>query len=507
MSTTTSVSPTTVSILPWLALGAGLLALVLVFLPECQAAVRVWIDSTAYGHCFLVAPIAAFLAWDRRDSVRGMLPRPAPALLLLGLPLPLAWFAADRLGIMEGRQLVALAFAELLFLTVMGWALFRAMMGPLLYLVFLVPFGAFVTPALQGFTAHFIDAGLNVLGIAHYSDDMYIEISAGTFFVAEACAGLRFLIASVAFGVFYALLNYRSPGRRALFIGASIAVPIVANGIRALGIVVLGQILGSAEAAAADHIIYGWVFFSAVMLLLVVAGMPLREAPAPRPASRLPGTASRAAPRPWPALLVPLLASVAPAAALALDRGVIPPTLTTPLAITAPAGCEASSATAASPDRAAALVRCGPRTWRVTLQALPTRSTGAAVSDARNALAGDIDAETTTVKPLAGVPPANGPWQAIVSQNPPRVLAYSVWVHGAPARGGLAQRIQQARDSVIGTPIPPALLVAALVPSGPLGERETTAAVAELSRIVAAQPDLAATIAAVTGSSSPPPPR
>ena len=53
--------------------------------------------------------------------------------------------------------------------------------------------------------------------------------------------------------------------------------------MRALGIVVLGAVLGSAQAAAADHLIYGWMFFSVVMLLLVASGMPFREAP-PGPA-------------------------------------------------------------------------------------------------------------------------------------------------------------------------------------------------------------------------------
>ena len=503
MSATATSTRSDAAALPWIVLGTGVLALLLVFLPECRAALRVWIDSTAYGHCFLVAPIALYLAWDRRDEVRGMRPLPKPLLLLLGLPLPLAWFAAERLGIMEGRQLVALAFVELLFLCVLGRALFRAMLGPLLYLVFLVPFGAFVTPVLQTFTAHFIDAGLTVLGIAHFSNDMYIEISAGTFFVAEACAGLRFLIASIAFGVFYALLNYRSPGRRVVFIAASIVVPVVANGARALGIVVLGNVLGSAEAAAADHIVYGWVFFSAVMLLLVVAGLPLREAPgvAARPRSQAP---SRPGLRPWPALLVPVLAAVAPGSALALSRGVTPSSVVGPLEIVAPAGCRATPGVAAG-GSAVSLVECGARTWRITLQALPRRSTGAAVAEARLALVGALDAEDATLKPLAGVPQTAGAWTAII--EPPHLTAYSVWIHGAPARGGLSQRIDQARDSILGTAVPPVVLAATLQAPGVMGDGPTTAALDELARIVAAQPDWPGTIIGLTGSSSPPPPR
>ena len=178
---------------------------------------------------------------------------------------------------MEGRQLVAVSFAELLFLVVLGKRLWWAMAGPLLYLYFLVPFGEFLTPKLQDITTWFIRHGLEILGIPAYIDGYIIEIPQGTFFVAEACAGLRFLIASIAFGCLYALMMYRSPVRRGVFILVSIIVPIIANGFRGIGIVYLGYLLGGAQAAAADHMIYGWVFFSAVILLLIALGLPFRQ--------------------------------------------------------------------------------------------------------------------------------------------------------------------------------------------------------------------------------------
>ena len=57
---------------------------------------------------------------------------------------------------MEGRQFAALGFLELLCLAVLGWRVCAVLAGPLLYLVFLVPFGIFLTAALQDFTAWFI---------------------------------------------------------------------------------------------------------------------------------------------------------------------------------------------------------------------------------------------------------------------------------------------------------------------------------------------------------------
>jgi exosortase A len=273
-------------------LGLGLLLLGLLFHTEVAAAVGVWTESTAYNHCFLILPIVAYLLWERRELLAASTPAPNAWFALAAIPVSVAWLLAERLGIMEGRQLMAMTLVEICFLSVLGWRLFFRLAGPLLYLYFLVPFGAFLTPWLQGFTTSFVVHGLNILNIPNYSDGYAIEIPEGSFLVAEACAGLRFLIASIAFGYLYAMLMYRSPVRRGLFMLASIVVPIIANGFRALGIVVLGHIIGNAQAAVADHIIYGWIFFSVVILLLIALGLPFRQDQRPR-AGSLAGAPSR----------------------------------------------------------------------------------------------------------------------------------------------------------------------------------------------------------------------
>ncbi len=140
-----------------------------------------------------------------------------------------------------------------------------------------MPFGAFLVPLLQTYTTAFTVFGLQLLGIPVFADGFIIQIPAGTFEVAEACAGLRFLIASIVFGCFFATAVYRSRWRRAAFIALSIVLPIVANGFRALGLVVLGHIMGDAASAMADHVLYGWLFFTIVTLALIAIGVSFRE--------------------------------------------------------------------------------------------------------------------------------------------------------------------------------------------------------------------------------------
>jgi exosortase A len=435
-----------VPVLPALVL--GLLVIGLLFRAEIVAAVGVWYVSTAYSHCFFVIPIAVYLAWDRREAVASVALRPMPWVGVLVLPLGLVWLAVERVGLMEGRQIMVVTMVELLFLAVLGWRMCWALSAALLYLYFLVPFGAFVTPLLQHFTASFIPVGLNLLGIPNYADEYTIDIPAGRFFVAEACAGLRFLIASIAFGALYSALIYRSPWRRAGFMLASIVVPVVANGFRALGIVVLGHVLGSAEAAAADHILYGWIFFSIVILLLVAAGMPFREDIEPRQSVAPPATddAFRLS-RAWPASLgVTAMALVAPGFALWIDHAAsASPSLA---GLEAPAGCMAVQA----PDAGLRRFQCATVDWPAGLQVsvrsfAPAVNPGIIIAAQRDAtrenLAEDADASNLQV---GGAGSAS--WRLMATTRPSLMTATLLWLDGAPSGLGLRARVTQARNAM-----------------------------------------------------------
>lgn len=476
------------------AAAVGLLALGLLFHAEVAAAVRVWIDSTAYSHCFFVLPIAAWLAWDRRAASIGLRPAPTPWPALAVPPLALAWFAAERLGIMEGRQFAALGMAEALAVGLLGWRMARVYAAPLAYLVFLVPFGAFITPNLQAFTAGFVDMGLDLLDIPHVVDALTIEIPAGLFYIAEACAGLRFLIAAIAYGALYACLTYRSPGKRVLFLVASTVVPVIANGLRALGIVVAGHMIGNAEAAAADHVIYGWGFFSVIILLLTLAGLPFREdtRPLPPPGPRPRIAAPRLAPALFAAGLVAALAAVAPLTAAALNQPGETPRLDLPGFVATPE-CTALG----DPPGPVQHFQCGELPLTATLRVLPARATPAMLRAARAEATHEQSAEDaiTSTLLLDGVPRTS--WRVVELHEPGIVTATAAWVRGQPDPGGLTTRLWLAMDSVTGQGRAPVLVAASLRPGPLLHSEERDAARQMLRHFLRAQGPL---LAALTGA-------
>ena len=492
------------------ALGVGLLALGLLFHSEVSAAITVWITSTAYNHCFLVIPIAGYLLWDRRETFSFASARPFPLATIAAIPLLLAWLIAERLGIMEGRQLVAMSFVELLFFTVLGPALWWRIAGPLLYLYFLVPFGAFLTPALQDFTTVFVRHGLALLHIPAYIDGYLIDIPEGSFLIAEACAGLRFLIAASAFGCLYALLMYRSPFRRAVFIIASLIVPIIANGFRALGIVALGHYLGSAQAVEADHVLYGWVFFSIVIMVLILVGLPFREDHRPevpaKPISVPVVGPARAALIGTAALIV--LAGMGPAIAAQLDLAAAPGMAASPATIVPGRGCwmrpePLTEGLGAPGHMIVQRVGCADGVVALTIEVFAPRSTASQLLAEQRRLTLFPSSDDAETRPLRIEDAPAGTWRLTETQQPFQLVVSSLWVEGKPARGGLAMRARLALNSILGSRFSPVLVVVTPEPD-PLGADGDRAKQAErnITTFLQSQPDLYGQIARLAGSDS-----
>jgi len=255
-----------------------LVALVL-YWETAASIVAIWIRSETYAHGFLIVPISVYLVWQRRKQLRQMVPVPnLMALPVLAVSL-LLWLAAWVADVQLIQQLVFVSLIPILVVLLFGSAVARAMMFPLGYLIFAVPFGEFLVAPLQDQTAWFAVQALILSGIPVYWEGLYLTIPGGSFVVAEGCSGIRYLIASIALSSIYAYMTYRSYWKRAGFILLGIIVPIVANGIRAYGIVMIAYLSDMRIATGVDHILYGWVFFGIVMILLFWFGSFWREEP------------------------------------------------------------------------------------------------------------------------------------------------------------------------------------------------------------------------------------
>lgn len=266
----------------WLvALMAALLAL---FWPTYVGIVSIWWRSETFAHGFLVLPIVGFLVWRKRRALQPITFRTAPQALPFIALSGLIWLLADLTDVAVIEQLTAVSLIPLLLWMTLGWTTVKTLAFPLGFLLFAVPMGEALVYPLMQFTAIFTVSLIRLTGIPVFWEGTFFSIPSGDWSVVEACSGIRYLIASLFLGVLYAYLNYRSFWRRLAFIVLSALVPILANGLRAYLIVMIGHFSGMKLAVGVDHLIYGWVFFGLVMFLLFALGNLWSERSSPETA-------------------------------------------------------------------------------------------------------------------------------------------------------------------------------------------------------------------------------
>lgn len=229
----------------------------------------IWWNASTFTHCLFIIPIVAWLVWQRWDEVSALSPRGwAPGLAFVALG-GFVWMIGEAAGVGLLRHAALVFMIQSSVLTLLGPTVTRGLLFPLFYLSFLVPFGEEFVPQLQTITAKLTIALLGLSGVPFQVDGVFIRTSSGLFEVAEACSGVKFLVAMVAYGTLAANVCFKSWPRRAAFMALCVVAPILANGVRAFGTIYISELTSIEFAASVDHVVYGWVFFAFVMLLVM----------------------------------------------------------------------------------------------------------------------------------------------------------------------------------------------------------------------------------------------
>lgn len=265
---------------PLVLLALAWAGLILLTLTEWIAMARLWWDASTYNHVLLVPFILAWLVRLRAPQLARLEPRAWLPGALLFVPGLAAWLGGSAFDVNLVAQVGAVVMLQAALVTLLGLRVSKALLFPLGYMLFLVPFGDEIVPALQTITARIAVELTHLSGIPAEVEGVFIDTPAGLFKVAEACSGVKFLVAMVALGTLVAHLFFVSWRRRALFMAACVVVPVLANGVRAWGTIYVAQIYGIEFAAGFDHIVYGWIFFAIVMsALLALAWFTADSAP------------------------------------------------------------------------------------------------------------------------------------------------------------------------------------------------------------------------------------
>lgn len=240
--------------------------------------IDIWMNDVTFYHCFTVFPISFYLIWQKRKALDRITPsfEPIllPAVIITGIATMLFW----RVGINLFAHIAFILLLQSLMMIAVGWRGVKIIAFPIFFLFFAVPFGTeFIVP-LQNLTANISVGMLRLINISVTYEGIHIITDHARFYVAEACAGLRFLIANIFAMSLYAHFTLRSKRSWLIFIPLSILFPILGNCLRAFIVMVIGHYSHGEFAAGVDHLLYGWGFFVVIAFGNFMIGEKLSKA-------------------------------------------------------------------------------------------------------------------------------------------------------------------------------------------------------------------------------------
>lgn len=231
-----------------------------------------WWNIDTYNHLLLVPLIIAWLVALKEEELAALTPQPFwPALALVAGALAV-WATGTAMQINLIAQAGAVAALQGAVVAILGLRVAALLALPLAFMAVLVPFGDEIIVPLQFITAEIAIALTHASGIPARINGIYIDTPAGLFVVAEACSGVKFLIAMVTLGALVAFTRFNHWRARIVFLAACVIVPILANGVRAWATIYVAQFIGAERATGFDHIVYGWIFFAIVVAAMLGAG-------------------------------------------------------------------------------------------------------------------------------------------------------------------------------------------------------------------------------------------
>lgn len=253
-----------------IAIAGGLL--VFLYYRILHGLVDQWIQDPNYSHGFVLPFFSAWIVWQRRTSLRSIVPAPANS----GIAVVAGALGILILGVF-GAELF-LSRTSLLFLIAgiviyfAGWKMFREVLLPWALLFLAIPLPAIIfnqiALPLQFGASRMASGLLSLVGLPVLREGNIIVLSTITLDVAEACSGLRSLMALIALAAIYGCIFEQKVWRRWVLVAAAIPIAIVANAIRIMGTGLLGVYWGPRGAEGFFHLFSGMVIFVCSLLLL-----------------------------------------------------------------------------------------------------------------------------------------------------------------------------------------------------------------------------------------------
>ena len=258
--------------MPW-KVGALALLFLLAYAPLYPKLVETWLDDSNNSHGLLIPVVSLFLLWELRARIKAVEARPS----LVGLGLLagslIAYFVCYVGGLAFPARIMMITTLAGLILFNAGWAVFRVVWFPVVYLFFMVPvpdtLQNLVAFPLQLFVSDASARLIDLYGIPVYAEGNLLFFAQYSFEVTEACSGIRSLISFLAIGALLAFLERGSWLTSAVLVLSTVPLALFVNLLRVTGTGVMANYFGTKVAEGFAHDFSGFVVFGAGIVLML----------------------------------------------------------------------------------------------------------------------------------------------------------------------------------------------------------------------------------------------
>jgi len=259
------------------------LCCLIAYYPVIISLVGVWLKDSNNSHGILVPFISLYLLWEKKTEIAAEVAKEEEGsnyIALIMLAASLALYLLFQFGhILLVPNLMLVTSVILLVHYYFGRATFRLCSFPLLFLFFMVPipvsFKTLFTLPMKTFATNVAVPIIRLLGIPVLQEGNIIQLANTTLEVAEACSGIRSLVAMLMLGTLFSSFIKDAGWKRYSLIAIAPIVAVVANILRISGTGILAYYYGVEAAKGYVHevsgilvFVFGFVVLSAIYRLI-----------------------------------------------------------------------------------------------------------------------------------------------------------------------------------------------------------------------------------------------
>ena len=217
-----------------------------IFREEIDSIVTRWVRDSSWSHGFLIPLFSLYFLNQKKDDLLAI-EKPSPS-WLIGLPVLLFFLILYPLNIVQfkfgyGKPLIMIATLGATVLFLGGWKVVRYTWLPVCYLFFAVPLPARlysqITIPMRKLASQVATMLLNLVpDLQAQAHGVVIDVIykgqplEPALDVAEACSGMRLLMAFLALGVAMAYLHERPIWQRLVLLATTVPIAIFCNVVR-----------------------------------------------------------------------------------------------------------------------------------------------------------------------------------------------------------------------------------------------------------------------------------